>query len=104
MNVRKAKHRAEVVIVDSNDLTRKIENRDAAGADNVRRALLTIYQALLEKGYDPVRQMAHFLLTGEPTYITAHRQARSLAQKLERDEVLEEILREYLASIRTPRD
>lgn len=63
-----------------------------------RRLLGLIYEALNEKGYDPVRQIAHFLLTGEPTYITAHKGARSLAQKLERDEILEELLRTFLAS------
>lgn len=62
-----------------------------------RRLLRAIYEALQEKGYDPIRQIAHFLLTGEPTYITAHKNARSLAQKLERDEVLEALLRAYLS-------
>lgn len=59
-------------------------------------ALRTIYEALREKGYDPIRQIAYFLLTGEPAYITAHRGARSLAHKLERDEVVEMLLRHYL--------
>lgn len=61
-----------------------------------REALQVIHAALREKGYDPVRQLAYFLLTGEPAYITAHRGARSLAHKLERDEVIALLLRHYL--------
>jgi len=60
------------------------------------QSLREIYQALQEKGYDPIRQIASFLFTGEPTYITAHRGARALASKLERDEVLQELVRFYL--------
>lgn len=61
--------------------------------------LLRVYHALQEKGYDPLRQMAHFLLSGEPAYITAHQNARSLVARMERDEVLEELLRVYLREI-----
>jgi len=56
----------------------------------------TIYTALREKGYDPVQQISYYLLTGEPTYITAHRDARALTRRLERDEVVEELVRYYL--------
>ncbi len=56
----------------------------------------TIYAALKEKGYDPVQQISYYLLTGEPTYITAHRDARALTRRLERDEVVEELVRYYL--------
>jgi uncharacterized protein (UPF0297 family) len=61
--------------------------------------LLRVYRALQEKGYDPVRQIAHFLLSGEPAYITAHQGARSLVAQLERDEVIEELVRVYLGQI-----
>jgi uncharacterized protein (UPF0297 family) len=61
--------------------------------------LLRVYRALQEKGYDPLRQIAHFLLSGEPAYITAHQNARSLVARLERDEVIEELLRVYLRQI-----
>ncbi len=57
-----------------------------------------IYRALEERGYDPVRQLAYFLITGEPAYITAHRNARALAASLPRDGVVEELLRHYLKS------
>lgn len=59
-------------------------------------AIHTLYAALLEKGYDPIRQIAHFLLTGDPTYITSHRGARTLASSLERDELIEFLLQFYL--------
>ncbi|MFO8060307.1 MAG: IreB family regulatory phosphoprotein [Bacillota bacterium] len=58
--------------------------------------LRQIYTALEERGYDPVQQLAHYLLTGEPAYITAHRNARALTAHLERDEVIEEIVRFYV--------
>lgn len=80
------------------DETRILEGLGNGAAGETRLLLFAIYRALREKGYDPVRQIAHFLLTGEPTYITAHKDARRLAQKLERDEVLEELLRVYLSS------
>ncbi|MDI3316358.1 MAG: IreB family regulatory phosphoprotein [Bacillota bacterium] len=69
----------------------------APGAEgDLERILAEVYRALQEKGYDPIRQLAFYLLTGEPAYITAHRGARSLATKLERDEVLQFLLRHYL--------
>ncbi len=71
------------------------EQLDAQGRDYVR-ALRTIYLALEEKGYDPVQQLAHYLLTDEPAYITAHRNARVLATRLERDEIIEAFVRFYI--------
>ncbi len=64
-----------------------------------RQKLGLIYQALVEKGYNPVRQVAHYLLSGEPAYITTHRGARSLITKLERDDVLEEMVGHYLRTV-----
>ena len=63
-----------------------------------RAALLAVFAALQERGYDPVRQLAHFLVTGEPAYITAHRGARVLAQKLDRVRVVEALVRAYLVA------
>lgn len=91
----------EVSPLDLSDHTRILGQRPGGPEQpTARQALAAIYRALGEKGYDPVRQIAHFLLTGEPTYITAHRDARSLAQRLERDEVIEELLRAYLEDLR----
>lgn len=80
----------------SADDTRVLGTSGAAKRSN-RDILLEVYQALGEKGYDPVRQIAYYLVTGEPVYITTHRDARSLASRLERDEVIEELIRFYLS-------
>ena len=55
-----------------------------------------VYHALSEKGYNPVNQIVGYIMSGDPTYITSHRNARSLIMKVERDEVVEEILRAYI--------
>jgi uncharacterized protein (UPF0297 family) len=58
-----------------------------------------IYEALKEKGYNPINQIVGYLLSGDPTYITNHKNARSIVRRLERDELLEEIIRFYLENI-----
>ena len=55
-----------------------------------------VYQALREKGYNPVSQMVGFIMSGDPTYITSHNGARSLFMKMERDELVEEMLKTYI--------
>ena len=55
-----------------------------------------VYRALQAKGYDPIAQLTGFILTGDPTYITSHDSARSLICRLERDEILEELVRFYV--------
>lgn len=67
--------------------------------DNVNEAreiLLSVFQALKEKGYNPINQIVGYILSGDPTYITSHKNARSIIRRLERDELLEEITRFYL--------
>lgn len=59
--------------------------------------LLYVYQALQAKGYDPITQIVGYIISGDPTYITSHNQARSMICRLERDEILEELVRFYLA-------
>ncbi len=73
----------------------------AADVEHARagQILRTVYEALQEKGYDPVSQIVGYLLSGDPTYITSHRQARSLIRTVERDVLLEVLVRHYLASI-----
>lgn len=61
-----------------------------------KEILFSVYASLKEKGYDPINQIIGYILSGDPTYITSHNNARSLIRKLERDELLEEILRSYL--------
>ena len=60
-----------------------------------REVLMTVYAAMKEKGYDPVDQIVGYLLSGDPTYITSHNNARYLILRVERDELLEELVRFY---------
>jgi len=55
-----------------------------------------VFQALKEKGYDPINQFVGYFISGDPTYITSHQNARALIRRLERDELLEELVRFYL--------
>lgn len=64
--------------------------------NEARGLLLNVYEALKEKGYDPINQIVGYILSGDPTYITNHKNARSIIRRLERDELLEEVLRFYL--------
>lgn len=61
--------------------------------------LKTVYQAMTEKGYDPVNQIVGYIMSGDPTYITSHKGARSLISKVERDELVEELLKVYIDSL-----
>ena len=58
----------------------------------------TVYSALTEKGYNPVNQIVGYVMSGDPTYITSHKGARSLIMKVERDEIIEELLRFYIVN------
>ncbi|MCC8140698.1 MAG: IreB family regulatory phosphoprotein [Lachnospiraceae bacterium] len=62
----------------------------------VGEVLQLVYQAMTEKGYDPVNQIVGYIMSGDPTYITSHKGARSLIMKVERDELVEELLRAYV--------
>ena len=63
---------------------------------DVSQVLEQVYQALTEKGYNPVNQIVGYIMSGDPTYITSHKNARSLIMKVERDEILEELLSVYI--------
>ena len=65
-----------------------------------RVILSTVYEALVEKGYNPVNQIVGYILSGDPTYITSHNNARSIIRKLDRDELLEELVKDYLDKIK----
>ena len=65
--------------------------------ENMRRILRNVYEALTEKGYNPINQIVGYLLTEDPTYITNYNNARSMICKLDRDELLQELVRQYLA-------
>ena len=64
--------------------------------ENMRRILRNVYEALTEKGYNPVNQIVGYLLTEDPTYITNYNTARSMICKIDRDELMQVLVREYL--------
>jgi len=67
--------------------------------ETVKAIMTTVYMALLERGYDPINQIVGYILSGDPTYITSHNNARYLIRRLERDEIMEELVGFYLESI-----
>ena len=71
----------------------KVEKEQQIKVDDV---LELVYSALREKGYNPVNQIVGYIMYGDPTYITSHRNARSMIMKVERDELVEEVLRQYI--------
>lgn len=67
--------------------------------DNINSAkdiILSVFSSLQERGYDPINQIIGYILSGDPTYITSHNNARSMICRIERDELLEELLKSYL--------
>lgn len=63
---------------------------------DVRDVIAAVYSALTEKGYNPVNQIVGYLMSGDPTYITSHKGARSLIMRAERDEIIEVFLEDYI--------
>ncbi len=78
-----------------NDLTRTF-NVQTEQELEIRHTLLEVYDALNEKGYNPVNQIVGYILSEDPTYITNHKNARSLIRKIDRDELLNILVRNYL--------
>ena len=64
--------------------------------ETTRQILVTVYDALVEKGYNPINQIVGYILSEDPTYITTHNNARSLIRRLDRDELLQVLVKEYL--------
>ena len=78
------------------DYTRKFSlNYDKD--DEIKFILSTVYNSLKEKGYNPINQIVGYILSEDPTYITNHNNARTLIRKLDRDELLQSMLKSYLA-------
>jgi uncharacterized protein (UPF0297 family) len=75
----------------------KVEKEPELKVSNV---LEIVYNALNEKGYNPVNQIVGYIMSGDPTYITSHNNARSLIMKVERDELVEEVLKAYIRNNR----
>jgi len=73
---------------------------DGEEENQARKIILTVYQALKEKGYSPLNQLIGYLISGDPAYVTSHCNARSLIRQVERDELLEEIVSYYLDQVK----
>lgn len=84
------------------DLTRtqfiQLTPEDLGEAASVEDVLASVYAALTEKGYNPVSQIVGYIMSGDPTYITSHKGARAMIMKVERDELVEELLKNYIVS------
>ncbi len=78
------------------DKTIKFSIRDEHETE-VRRTLIAVYEALKEKGYNPISQIVGYILSEDPTYITTHKNARSLVRRIDRDELLQILVKEYLS-------
>lgn len=85
--------RSVINMANSETMMFKIEKDKAKEAQEI---LFSVYKALSEKGYNPINQLVGYILSGDPTYITNHLNARSIVRRLERDELLEELVRFYL--------
>lgn len=70
----------------------------------VKEVLDIVYNAMAEKGYNPVNQIVGYIMSGDPTYITSYKGARSMIMKVERDELVEELLKEYIHNESWKRD
>ena len=70
----------------------------------VKEVLDVVYNAMAEKGYNPVTQIVGYIMSGDPTYITSYKGARSMIMKVERDELVEELLKEYIKNESWKRD
>ena len=84
-----------IVMMDEKDKTLTFSLNEDKG-DVTRGILLTVYAALIEKGYDPINQIVGYILSEDPTYITNHKNARSLIRKIDRDELLNTLVKKFL--------
>mgnify|MGYP000591710324 CR=1 FL=1 len=78
------------------DYTRKFSIQNDKDPE-IKKILSSVYQSLQEKGYNPINQIVGYILSEDPTYITNYNNARSLIRRLDRDELLQELVKKYLA-------
>ncbi|HET7578010.1 MAG TPA: IreB family regulatory phosphoprotein [Bacillales bacterium] len=78
------------------DKTMKFNFHEGPEDNSANKVLLSVYEALEEKGYNPINQIVGYLLSGDPAYIPRHKDARTLIRRLERDELIEELVKSYL--------
>jgi len=86
--------------MSSMDHTMKFSVKGEKVEIDSKEVLLNVYASLEEKGYNPINQIVGYLLSGDPAYIPRHNNARSTIRKLERDELIEELVRSYLSQHR----
>ncbi|OXM86796.1 IreB family regulatory phosphoprotein [Paenibacillus rigui] len=82
--------------MSSMDKTMKFNVKAEEIETSPKEVMLAVYDALQEKGYNPINQIVGYLLSGDPAYIPRHNNARSMIRKRERDELIEELVRSYL--------
>ena len=82
--------------MSSFDRTMKFDASDESMEQDVKRVMLEVHASLDEKGYNPINQIVGYLLSGDPAYIPRHQDARNKIRKLERDEILEELVKFYI--------
>ena len=78
------------------DYTRKFQ-LNPESSDEIKSVLTSVYNALQEKGYNPINQIVGYILSEDPTYVTNHNNARTMIRRLDRDELLRELVRSYLS-------
>ena len=79
------------------EFTRKFQVPQERSSE-IKAILMSVYDSLKEKGYNPINQIVGYILSEDPTYITNHNNARTLIRKLDRDELLQELVRQYLSN------
>ncbi len=84
----------------STNETMKFGQLDSERAKEVKQIIDLVLDALKKKGYNPINQFVGYILSGDPTYITSYENARSLISRVERDEVLEELVKSYLLNLK----
>lgn len=81
------------------DMDKTMQFKPEREEETVSEVLSSVYAALKERGYDPINQLVGYIMSGDPTYVTSHNNARYLIRRLERDEILEELVRFYLKAL-----
>ncbi|BCB04929.1 DUF965 domain-containing protein [Bacillus sp. AFS015802] len=82
--------------MSSFDKTMRFDFSEEPFEHDVKEVLLQVHDALQEKGYNPINQIVGYLLSGDPAYIPRHQDARNIIRRLERDEIIEELVKSYL--------
>jgi uncharacterized protein (UPF0297 family) len=88
---------------DNFDHTMKFNVKAEEETNEAKLVLKDVYEALREKGYNPINQLVGYLLSGDPAFVTSYKNARSTIRKLERDELMEELVRVYLQELEKER-